>query len=156
MHYLKKGEKHIEKEKRSLYELEELFDCELQYLKHQIESGKTTEELMRTFGEVEKRRRRARTLARAKSFRRGLGIMFIIIAVAFTQSLSFGEDLFSWNWFLSFIAELFTSGIIIGLAGLNAYAVTDEHKLSDKFIDHLPNCGTLLFTLGFIYAFSRL
>lgn len=146
----------MEKEKRSLYELEELFDRELQYLKHQIWSGETTEELMRTFGEVEKRRQRARTLARAESFRRGLGTMFIIIAVAFTQSLSLGEDLFSWNWFLSFIAELFTSGIIIGLACLNAYAVMDEHKLSDKFIDHLPNCGTLFFTLGFIYIFSRL
>ena len=146
----------MEKEKRSLYELEELFDDELQYLKHQITSGKTTEELMRTFEEVEKRRQRARMLAKAESFRRGLGIKFIIIAVAFAQSVPSGKVVSSWDWLLSFIAELFASAVIVGIVYLIARTVMDEHRLSDKFIDHLSNCGMLLFTLGFIYFFNRL
>ena len=145
----------MEKEKHSLNELENLYDYSMQELKREIESGASTDILMRTFEEAENRRKRMRMLAKAETFRQKLGLEFIVVTVAFTLSVICNNDIFTWDWFQQFIAEFIIAEIIVHVAYINATTTMDEYKLSTSFIDYLSNCGTLVLLLLTIWFFSR-
>lgn len=133
----------------------EIYKNTLRELRLGLQNGTPPEQLLLKVESAEERAQRVEALADARAYRETLGVIFVILAVAFTYALVlFGDSttLPWWQFLLGWALEGVAAVFVVGMAFFaGTYAPKGEELQRRSFGGCLGNVGVFLGVLAFIW-----
>lgn len=134
----------------------EIYKNTLRELHLGLQNGTPPEQLLLKVESAEERAQRWEELADARAYRETLGVIFVILAVAFTYALGLADDITAlpwWQFLLCWALEVVvTLFVVIAAFTAGTYAPKGEELQRRSFGGCLGNIGSFLLVLAFIWA----